>query len=80
MRTFGQTSLSLAEGVARGRSLAEVMSDRREVPASLVPLIRWGETMGNLAEALGAGPKCFRSGSIRGPYGCGWPCPRSCLS
>jgi type II secretory pathway component PulF len=51
----GQISMSLAEGVARGRSLAEAMSDRREVPASLVPLVRWGETMGNLAEALGAG-------------------------
>ena len=70
----------VGQGVARRRSLAEVMSDRREVPASLVPLVRWGETMGNLAERLAPGGRCFRSGSARGPCGCGWPCPRSCLS
>ena len=76
----GQISLSLAEGVAHGRSLAEMMSDRRDVPASLVPLVRWGETVGNLAERSVPGARCSRSGSNRGLYGCGRPCPRSCLS
>jgi type II secretory pathway component PulF len=51
----GQLSLSLAEGIARGRSLSQGMSSARDIPVSLVPLVRWGEEAGALADSLGMG-------------------------
>jgi type II secretory pathway component PulF len=51
----GRLSLSLAEGVARGRSLSQTIASQRQIPASLVPLIRWGEEAGGLAESLEMG-------------------------
>ena len=48
----GQISRSLADGVARGRSLSQAMSSLRELPASLVPLVRWGEEAGALVDSL----------------------------
>ena len=48
-------SLSLAEGIARGRSLSQVIASERQIPASLVPLVRWGEQADGLAESLGMG-------------------------
>lgn len=47
-----QLSRILAEGVARGRSLSQAMTAQRAMPASLVPLIRWGEQLGTLPESL----------------------------
>ena len=51
----GQLSLELAGGIARGRSLSQLMASEHQWPAFLVPLVRWGEETGTLAEALGAG-------------------------
>jgi type II secretory pathway component PulF len=51
----GQMSLELAGGIARGRSLSQMLAAGHEWPAFLVPLVRWGEETGTLAEALGAG-------------------------
>ncbi|MCY2986560.1 MAG: type II secretion system F family protein [Planctomycetota bacterium] len=51
----GAMSLELADGIARGRSLSQLMASGHEWPACLVPLVRWGEETGTLAEALGAG-------------------------
>lgn len=48
-------SLSLAEGVARGRGLSQLIAANRQVPTSLAPLVRWGEKAGNLAESLATG-------------------------
>lgn len=48
-------SRSLADGVARGRTLSQMMSSLREIPASLVPLVRWGEEAGVLADSLDLG-------------------------
>lgn len=48
-------SESLAEGVARGRSLSQTIAAERQMPASLVPLVRWGEESGSLAESLSMG-------------------------
>ena len=51
----GRLSRSLAEGIARGRNLSQMIASERRIPASLVPLVRWGEESGDLAEALGMG-------------------------
>jgi type II secretory pathway component PulF len=51
----GRQSLLLAEGVARGRSLSQLLAGQRVWPASLVPLVRWGEEAGMLADAFAAG-------------------------
>ncbi len=51
----GQISQSLAEGVARGRDLSQMIESQPQIPASLVPLVRWGEETGGLAESLAMG-------------------------
>jgi type II secretory pathway component PulF len=51
----GRISRSLAEGIARGRNLSQMIAGERRIPASLVPLVRWGEEAGGLAEALEMG-------------------------
>lgn len=43
---------TLADGVARGRTLSQAMASDRQVPATLVPLIHWGEHTGTLDESL----------------------------
>jgi type II secretory pathway component PulF len=48
-------SQSLADGVARGRTLSQAMSSERQVPATLVPLIHWGERSGALDDSLELG-------------------------
>ena len=45
----------LREGVQQGHALSELMIDTPRLPASLVPLVRWGEKTGDLAEALRSG-------------------------
>ncbi len=48
-------SMGMADGVSRGRSLSQAMTSVHEIPASLVPLVNWGEKAGSLAESLGTG-------------------------
>lgn len=48
-------ALALAEAVARGRSLSQAIAAERQLPASLLPLIRWGEQAGGLVESLAMG-------------------------
>ena len=45
-------SETLAEGVARGRTLSQSMASLRQVPATLVPLVHWGEHVGTLDDSL----------------------------
>jgi type IV pilus assembly protein PilC len=42
----------LGEGVERGRPLSDLVAGTPQLPASLVPLLRWGEKTGELADAL----------------------------
>ena len=56
---IGQLSLRLAEGAEKGRSMSQMLSATPQVPASLIPLVRWGEKAGALADALGAGREMF---------------------
>jgi len=46
-------SRRLADGAAEGQSVWEMFSAMAEAPRSLVPLVRWGEQHGTLAEAFG---------------------------
>ena len=49
MREIGQR---LAAGVERGSPLSNLIDATYRLPASLVPLVRWGERTGQLAEAF----------------------------
>jgi general secretion pathway protein F len=49
MREIGQR---LAAGVERGAALSDLIDATYRLPASLVPLVRWGERTGQLAEAF----------------------------
>jgi type II secretory pathway component PulF len=42
----------LSEGTAAGLSLSDLMSATKRIPASAVPVVRWGEQTGALPEAL----------------------------
>jgi type II secretory pathway component PulF len=52
---ISRLALALAEGVGRGRSLSQAIAAQRQLPASLVPLVRWGEQAGGLVESLAMG-------------------------
>ncbi len=48
-------SRRLADGVARGRSLAQMLFATPELPAALIPMVDWGERTGNLSESFRMG-------------------------
>ncbi len=50
----GSIASALAAEAERGSSFSEAMANNGHVPASLVPVVRWGERTGSLAEALAA--------------------------
>ncbi len=49
----------LAEAVEQGGRLSELMSATPRVPASLVPIVRWGERAGQLPEAFRVAAEMF---------------------
>jgi general secretion pathway protein F len=51
----GGISHWLADGAERGQAVWKLLSTSREAPNSLIPLLRWGEEKGMLAEAFGTG-------------------------
>lgn len=55
----GDLSLQLAEGVARGRLLSQMVSATPQLPSSLVPVIEWGEKSGELADSFRVGREMF---------------------
>ena len=52
---IGYLSQCLADGVARGRSLSQMLFTTPQLPAALVPMVEWGEKMGNLPESFRVG-------------------------
>ena len=52
---IGGVSLRLADGVARGRSLSQMMFTFRAIPSSLIPLLEWGEQSGTLERVVRRG-------------------------
>jgi general secretion pathway protein F len=48
----GQVSRMLADGVEQGQSLSELLDSTYRLPATLVPIVRWGERSGELSEAF----------------------------
>lgn len=64
---IGQVSLRLADGVARGRSLSQLMYSYRELPSTLIPLVEWGERAGALSESFRVGREmCKKRAVARG--------------
>jgi type II secretory pathway component PulF len=56
---LGQLSLRFAVGAEKGESLSAMLQATPQAPASLAPLIRWGEKTNMLAEALETGRQMF---------------------
>jgi type II secretory pathway component PulF len=56
---IGGISLRLADGVARGRLLSQMMVTFRAIPSSLIPLVEWGEQSGALGESFRVGREMF---------------------
>lgn len=54
----------LADGVENGRELAELIVLSPRLPATLAPLVRWGERTGQLGEALDSAAEMFE-GRVR---------------
>lgn len=48
----GSQSTKLAEGVSRGRPLSQLVAEGNSIPASVAPLLQWGEENNGLAEAF----------------------------
>jgi type II secretory pathway component PulF len=64
---IGQVSLRLADGVARGRSLSQLMYAYRELPSTLIPLVEWGERSGGLSESFRVGREMLeKRAAVRG--------------
>ncbi|MFV1968434.1 MAG: type II secretion system F family protein, partial [Pirellulaceae bacterium] len=49
---FSELCLQLSGEVDKGRKFSELLASTPRVPASMVPLVRWGEATGELPEAL----------------------------
>jgi type II secretory pathway component PulF len=56
---IGQTSLRLADGVVRGRPLSQLLMSQPALPATLVPLVQWGEQAESLRDAFQLGQDMF---------------------
>jgi type II secretory pathway component PulF len=59
-----EVSRWLAQGAAQGRSLADLLASTRRLPASLRPILSWGERSGQLAEAFQLASEMFE-GRVR---------------
>jgi type II secretory pathway component PulF len=55
----GHLSRRMADGVARGRSLSQMMYATQELPTAIVPLVEWGEKTGTLPDAFSVGQEMF---------------------
>jgi type II secretory pathway component PulF len=51
----------LSQSVVMGRKLGEVLSTTRRLPASLIPLVSWGENQGALPEAFRTASEMFEN-------------------
>lgn len=58
-----EVSLRLAAGVRAGIPLADVLDSTYRMPATLTPIVRWGERTGRLAEAFGVAGDMFEARS-----------------
>ncbi|MCH5374971.1 MAG: type II secretion system F family protein [Planctomycetes bacterium] len=52
---------AMADRAEGGETLSQMVSASRQMPASLVPLLRWGESKGILGEALAVGREMFET-------------------
>lgn len=48
----GEVSRAFADGVENGQPLAELLESTYRLPATLAPIVRWGERTGELAQAF----------------------------
>lgn len=57
----GGISRWLADGTEEGQTAWQMLSTTRRAPASLIPLVRWGEEKGSLTDAFCTGREMFES-------------------
>ncbi len=57
----GGISRWLADGTEEGQTVWQMLSTTRRAPASLIPLVRWGEEKGSLTDAFCTGREMFES-------------------
>jgi type II secretory pathway component PulF len=62
--SLAQGCREVADDVERGRALGESMAARRQFPASLIPVVQWGEQTPGLADAFRAAAEMFQ-GRVR---------------
>lgn len=55
----GRLSMRLADGVARGRLLSQMMYATPQLPSSMIPLVQWGEKSNDLADSFRVGQEMF---------------------
>lgn len=60
----GQVSRMLADGVEQGQPLSELLDSTYRLPATLVPIVRWGERSNELPEAFRLAGEMFE-GRVR---------------
>jgi len=57
----GGISHWLADGAEKGQTVWQMLSTTRQTPSSLIPLLRWGEEKGMLADAFDTGRELLES-------------------
>jgi type II secretory pathway component PulF len=55
-----QFSLALADGADRGQAISDLLARAPEYPRAMIPIVRWGEKNGLLAQAFELGSQMFQ--------------------
>ena len=58
-RNLQEFSLALAEGADRGQILSDLLARSPDYPRAMIPIVRWGEKNGLLAQAFELGSQMF---------------------
>ena len=56
---LGHLSLRMADGVARGRKLSQMMYAAHQMPVSIIPMVEWGEQSGAIDDSFRVGQELF---------------------
>ena len=71
-------SMRLSRSTASGQKLGDAIAMSRRIPASLVPIVRWGEDTGSWRKHFARRATCAKTGPNRGRRCCSRRCRRLC--